>query len=108
MTSDSVLRTLSEAPQGKKGQSFLASGQNVALRYWYEGPNDGDSELHAHDYETVGLALGGRAVLEMEGESYELSKDVSWVVPSGAKHRYIIHDTFTAVEATSPPAREQS
>jgi quercetin dioxygenase-like cupin family protein len=28
----------------------------------------------------------------------------SWVVPRGAQHQYRILDSFTAVEATSPPA----
>jgi quercetin dioxygenase-like cupin family protein len=29
----------------------------------------------------------------------------SWVVPKGAKHSYKILESFTAVEATSPPAQ---
>ncbi len=28
----------------------------------------------------------------------------SWLVPAGAEHTYRILETFTAVEATSPPA----
>ena len=28
----------------------------------------------------------------------------SWVVPHGAEHSYKIVETFSAVEATSPPA----
>jgi uncharacterized cupin superfamily protein len=33
-----------------------------------------------------------------------LEKGDSWVVPKGAQHTYKILETFTAVEATSPPA----
>jgi uncharacterized cupin superfamily protein len=29
----------------------------------------------------------------------------SWLVPQGAEHTYAILETFTAIEATSPPAR---
>jgi len=28
----------------------------------------------------------------------------SWIVPRGAEHSYKILETFTAVEATTPPA----
>ena len=33
-----------------------------------------------------------------------LEKGDSWTVPKGASHTYNIVETFTAVEATSPPA----
>ena len=33
-----------------------------------------------------------------------LSAGDSWTVPKGATHTYNILETFTAVEATSPPA----
>lgn len=28
----------------------------------------------------------------------------SWVVPRGARHRYVVLDSFTALEATHPPS----
>ena len=32
----------------------------------------------------------------------------SWVVPKGSSHTYKILESFTAVEATSPPAQVHS
>jgi quercetin dioxygenase-like cupin family protein len=35
----------------------------------------------------------------------KLEPGASWLVPAGAEHSYRILETFTAVEATSPPAQ---
>ncbi len=95
-----------QAPQGDKGQALLASGERLALRLWEEAPGDGkQKQVHAHDYETVGYVLEGRAELVLEGETVELSEGDSWVVPPGAEHTYRIATPFRAVEATAPPAR---
>ena len=40
----------------------------------------------------------------MEGQTVLLEKGDSWIVPKGSRHTYKIPETFTAVEATSPPA----
>jgi quercetin dioxygenase-like cupin family protein len=101
-----ALRKLADAPEGDMGQTFLAQGERVAMRHWYEGPSEKD-QMHTTDYETVGFAIGGRATLEFEDESHELTKGTSWLVPAGKMHRYVIHESFTAVEATAPPARQQ-
>ena len=58
----------------------------------------------ARDYETVGFVLEGKAELHIEGQLVLLEKGDSWVVPKGSRHAYKIIETFTAVEATSPPA----
>ncbi len=47
--------------------------------------------------------MSGRAELHIEGQMVLLEPGNSWVVPKGAKHSYTILETFTAVEATSPP-----
>ena len=39
----------------------------------------------------------------MEGQTVLLEKGDSWIVPKGSRHTYKILETFTAVEATSPP-----
>jgi quercetin dioxygenase-like cupin family protein len=49
--------------------------------------------------------IKGKAELHTEGQMLLLEKGDSWVVPKGASHTYIILETFTAVEATSPPAQ---
>ena len=48
--------------------------------------------------------LKGRAELTLEGQTVKLEAGDSWVVPNGAEHSYKILETFSAVEATSPPA----
>lgn len=94
------------SPKGDLGQVYLASGKNVAMRLW-KGLSTGDSkepEPVSRDYETVGYVIEGRAELHSEGQTVLLEPGDSWVVPKGAKHAYRILETFTAVEATYPPA----
>ena len=57
------------------------------------------------DYETVGYVISGRAELTVERQTIRLEPGDSWVVPAGAEHSYRIIETFTAVEATAPPAQ---
>lgn len=98
--------TKSDASRGDDGQLYLAKGDRVALRMWdAEAPTDG-KEPHTSDYETLGYAISGRAVLHMGGKRHALEPGTSWVVPEGATHHYEILEAFTAVEATSPPARD--
>lgn len=92
------------SPHGEMGQKYLASGVSVAMRLWEdEAPTDG-KESRARDYETVGYVIKGKAELHLEGQVLTLEKGDSWVVPKGATHTYKILETFTAIEATSPPA----
>ncbi len=93
-----------EAPRGGMGQRYLASGESVSMRLWdNEQPGEPKPEA-AREYETVGYVLGGRAELYLGGEKISLTPGDSWTVPKGATHTYNILETFTAVEATSPPA----
>lgn len=93
------------SPTGAMGQKYLASGVSVAMRLWEnEQPND-DKESRARDYETVGYVISGKAELELEGQTVTLETGDSWVVPKGAEHSYKILESFTAVEATHPPAQ---
>ena len=108
MTDTTVKKVSGEAsPEGAMGQTYLASGKRLAMRLWREaGPTDGMGE-HARDYETVGYVISGRAELTVEGQMVTLEPGDSWVVPEGARHDYRITEAFTAVEATSPPARAE-
>lgn len=92
------------SPHGALGQKYLASGVNLAMRLWEEGPEKGDKPESRRDYETVGYVIEGRAELHIEGQMVLLEEGDSWVVPKGAAHRYKILTYFRAVEATSPPA----
>jgi len=94
------------APRGPDGQIYLKSGQNVALRLWQKESDEKDEKVHSRAYETVGYVLNGRAELTMDGETVTLEPGDSWIVPAGASHTYKILEPLTALEATSPPARE--
>lgn len=96
------------SPTGKMGQKYLASGKSIAMRLWEdEEPGEAKPEV-AREYETVGYVLKGRAEIQLEGQVIRLEPGNSWVVPKGAKHTYRILETFSAVEATHPPAHVHS
>ena len=98
--------SLESAATGAMGQKYLASGTNVALRLWEEGPEEGVKPPSTRDYETVGYVVAGQAEVHFGGKSLTLEQGDSWVVPKGVVHTYKILEPFTAVEATCPPARE--
>lgn len=95
-----------EAPQGQMGQKYLASGETIGLRMWVNEPPNEEKPLSARDYETVGYVLAGRAILHLQDQQVPLNAGDSWVVPQGTLHRYEIFEPFSAIEATSPPARQ--
>ena len=93
------------SPHGTHGQKYLASGVKLAMRLWEnEAPGTRKPESR-RDYETVGYVIAGRAELFIEGQMVLLEPGDSWVVPHGAEHTYRILETFSALEATSPPAQ---
>lgn len=93
------------SPTGEMGQKYLASGKTVSMRLWEnEQPADAKPPTE-RDYETVGYVLQGRAELHLEGQMVLLEPGDSWVVPKGASHTYKILESFSAIEATSPPAQ---
>jgi quercetin dioxygenase-like cupin family protein len=93
-----------QAPKGRSGQKYLAAGVHISIRLWEREPPGEAKSQTARDYETAGLVLEGKAELHIEGQLVLLEKGDSWVVPKGWQHTYKIVETFTAVEATSPPA----
>lgn len=106
MADTTVIKVNSEhSPRGEMGQIYLASGKNVAMRMWREEQPDDAKEATARDYETVGFVISGSAELHLEGQMVLLETGDSWVVPNGASHTYKILESFTAVEATYPPAQ---
>lgn len=92
------------SPRGEMGQKYLASGVRVSMRLWEEEQPAEPAPTVAREYETVGYVIKGRAELHIEGQVILLNPGDSWLVPRGAKHTYRILKTFSAVEATSPPA----
>lgn len=91
------------APKGPQGQRYLANGRALSMRLWdQQPPADGGSTRR--EYETVGYVIAGRAELTLDGQTVRLQPGSSWIIPKGAEHSYRILETFTAVEATHPPA----
>ncbi|MBC7798664.1 MAG: cupin domain-containing protein [Pyrinomonadaceae bacterium] len=106
MSDTTIIKVSSEhSPRGEMGQIYLASGKNVAMRMWRDEQPDEPKEATARDYETVGFVVNGKAELHIEGQMVLLEKGDSWVVPNGASHTYKIVESFTAIEATYPPAQ---
>jgi quercetin dioxygenase-like cupin family protein len=91
-------------PRAASGKSISPQEFHISIRLWEREPPGEAKSQTARDYETVGLVLEGKAELHIEGQLVLLEKGDSWVVPKGSRHTYKIIETFTAVEATSPPA----
>ena len=98
---------VAQSQQGPQGQRYLASGAAISMRLW-NVPAGHASDPVRRDYETVGYVIAGRAELMLDGSPVILEPGISWIVPRGAEHSYRIHDPFTAVEATHPPAEDRN
>ena len=106
MTTDTTIKKIDSrhSPKGDMGQTYLASGVSLAMRLWQEEQPGQEKPVQSRPYETVGYVIKGQAKLHLGEQTVILNKGDSWVVPKGAEHRYEILETFTAVEATHPPA----
>lgn len=93
--------------EGEDVKEILATGKDVAMRMWRNEEPGADKEMHSSPYETIGYVLKGRAELHFESKVIELTEGDSYMVPKGEDHTYKIVETFSAVEATSPPAHLQ-
>lgn len=105
--SDSTIKKVSArtAPRGAQGQRYLGSGKRVSMRLWQDEPAGEAKHSSRRDYETIGYVISGAAELTLEGQTIRLEPGDSWLVPPDAEHSYRILETFTAVEATAPPAQ---
>jgi quercetin dioxygenase-like cupin family protein len=92
------------SPKGAMGQKYLASGVSMAMRLWEDEQPGQEKPTSQRDYETAGYVIKGRAELHLGEQLVLLEAGDSWVVPRGARHSYRILESFTAVEATHPPA----
>ena len=91
-------------PEVDEAKEIMASGEDVGLRVWRNEEPGAKKDTHSSPYETVGYVLKGKAELHLEDQIVELTKGNSYLVPKDAEHTYKIIETFSAVEATSPPA----
>ncbi len=89
--------------KSKSGERHLAKGKSISMRMWDAEPAGIEKKTLRREYETVGYVIAGRAEVIIEGEAAMLTPGTSWVVPKGAEHTYEILETFTAIEANSPP-----
>ena len=93
------------AAAGPHGEIALAQGERLGMRMWRAEEPNADKPMSASPHETVGYVISGRAELVVGGETVPLAAGDSYCVPAGAEHTYRILETFTAIEATAPPAR---
>jgi quercetin dioxygenase-like cupin family protein len=104
-TADTTVKKIdsTHSPRSEAGAKYLASGKSLAMRLWEKEPPADKKPVSRRDYETVGYVIAGRAELHVEGQMVLLEPGDSWLVPEGAAHTFRILESFTAVEATSPP-----
>jgi quercetin dioxygenase-like cupin family protein len=104
--SDTTIKKVEAAtsPRGEMGQKYLVAGKHVSVRLWVLELGAEVKTPTMREYETVGYVISGSARLDLEGQMLSLKAGDSWLVPAGATHQYTILETFTAIEATSPPA----
>lgn len=102
MTTQTISSRTAEA--GAHGEIPLAAGERVAMRMWRDEPPTDGKPSTTSPHETVGYVISGRAKLVLANESIALEPGDSYCVPAGAVHSYHILETFTAIEATAPPA----
>ena len=93
-----------DAPSGADGSIRLAGGKSVAMRMWRNEKPDAPKPSASRPYETVGYVIAGRAELHCGDSVTELAAGDSWIVPRDVEHTYRILETFSAIEATAPPA----
>lgn len=87
--------------EGDLGQKRLMSGDRMTLRLWEAVPDGGDEPTYTTEHESLGFVISGEARLELEGQEIRLEPGDCWLVPKGARHRYLIEKPFTAVEVTA-------
>ncbi len=106
MSDTTVMKVNSaHSPKGQMDQKYLATGKTVSMRLWEDEQPDEPKPAATREYETVGYVIKGKAELHIEGQMILLEAGDSWMVPKGASHTYKILESFTAVEATSPPSQ---
>ena len=106
MSNESITKVSDSGnPEGTMGQQYLASGVHVSLRKWTEEQPGEPKPPSSREYETVGYVLSGKAELHIGESKVTLGPGDSWVVNKGVSHTYRILESFTAIEATAPPAQ---
>lgn len=90
---------------GPEGQQYLGATDQIGMRLWKNEQPGARKAAVKRSYDTVGYVISGSAELHVNDELISLHAGDSWSVPADVMHAYRILETFTAVEATSPPAR---
>ncbi|MBE7249470.1 MAG: cupin domain-containing protein [Actinomycetospora chiangmaiensis] len=92
------------AAEGPHGEITLAQGARLGMRMWRGEEPNADKPMTTSPHETVGYVISGRAELVVGSETVTIAAGDSYCVPAEVAHTYRILETFTAVEATAPPA----
>src|SRR5262245_28101806 len=87
------------SPKGEMGQRYLVAGKRVSMRIWIDEPGGKLKAPSSRQYETVGYVISGSAKIEIEGQTLNLKRGDSWLVPAGAMHQY------TIIEPLGSPGR---
>jgi len=90
--SDTTIKKVEAAssPRGEMGQRYLVAGKRVSMRIWIDEPGGKLKGPSSREYETVGYVISGSAKLDIEGQTLNLKRGDSWLVPAG-RHASI-HD----------------
>jgi quercetin dioxygenase-like cupin family protein len=81
----------------------LDKGENVALRLWSGEVPGTKKDPHSSPYEVVGYVLQGRAEVMVGSEVHTVGVGDTYLIPRDTVHSYSFLETFSAVEAISPP-----
>ena len=105
--SDTTIKKVEAAssPRGEMGQRYLVAGKRVSMRIWIDEPGGKLKGPSSREYETVGYVIAGSAKLDIEGQTLNLKRGDSWLVPAGAMHQYTIIEPFTAWRRQRPLPR---
>jgi mannose-6-phosphate isomerase-like protein (cupin superfamily) len=89
------------------GALQLAQGERAGLRIWKDYVTEQKAE-RTRPYEIVGYVVKGEITVIIDGHPEELVEGDSFVIPPETSHSFHIAMPATVIEATAPPAGDDS
>ena len=96
-----VRRRLAE---GEGGYEVVHSSPGLELGVYVLVAPEPDRQ-QPHEDDEVYVVLEGRGVLEIEGETVELTEGRAVFVPAGAEHRFVGYEQLSVLVIFAQPAR---